>query len=116
MAIITEIHVAYTFQYNPIKKIVKIYQKLNENKLDNGYLNFSKIKFKITSIDVDNKAANFFQQLLTSFTFNVRFNNLHTSISLKKKITLMVKKLCKKNKCKFKIDFHVNRGFPYKTE
>ena len=40
--------------------------------------------------------------------FNIRFNNIHTSSSLKKKINLIVKNLSKKNKCKFKIDFHVS--------
>ena len=40
--------------------------------------------------------------------FNIRYNNLHTSSSLKKKINVIVKKFSKKNKCKYKIDFIPN--------
>ena len=38
----------------------------------------------------------------------IRYNNLHTSSSLKKKISFIVKKMCKKSKCNFKIDYMVN--------
>ena len=63
--------------------------------------------FKITSINVDNTATNVIPANARA-QFNVRFNNLHTSGSLKKKINSIVKNLCKKNKCKFKINFHIN--------
>ena len=39
---------------------------------------------------------------------NIRFNNLHTSSSLKKKVSSTVKKISKKNKCNYKIDYMVN--------
>ena len=62
---------------------------------------------EITSINVDNNATNVIPATARA-QFNVRFNNLHTSSSLKKKISSIVRNLAKKNKCKFKIDFHVS--------
>ena len=85
----------------------KRFKKLNEHKLDKGNKNFQPSNLEITSINVDNAATNVIPANARA-QFNVRFNNLHTSGSLKKKINSIVKNLCKKNKCKFKIDFHVN--------
>ena len=56
---------------------------------------------------MDNKAHNVIPARARA-RFNIRYNNLHTSSSLKKKINLIVKKICKKNKCKYKIDFIAN--------
>ena len=41
-------------------------------------------------------------------TFNIRFNNKHSSKSLKKKINIFLIKINKKNKSKFKIDYRVS--------
>ena len=101
-------HVAYPhLSNNPINTLVKICKKLNEHKLDNGNKNFQPSNLEITSINVDNAATNVIPANARA-QFNVRFNNLHTSSSLKKKINSIVKNLCKKNKCKFKVDFHIN--------
>ncbi len=101
-------HVAYPhLSNNPINTLVKICKKLNENKLDKGNKNFQPSNLEFTSINVDNKATNVIPAMAKA-QFNVRFNNLHTSSSLKKKINSIVKNLSKKNKCKFKIDFHVS--------
>ena len=101
-------HVAYPhLSNNPINTLVKVCKKLNEHKLDKGNKNFQPSNLEITSINVDNAATNVIPAKARA-QFNVRFNNLHTSSSLKKKINSIVKNLCKKNKCKFKIDFHVN--------
>ena len=40
--------------------------------------------------------------------FNIRYNNFHTAGSLRKKINQIIKSLCKKNKCKFKIEYIAN--------
>ena len=40
--------------------------------------------------------------------FNIRFNNLQTTSSLRKKISRIVSATCKKNKCKFKLEFIAN--------
>ena len=101
-------HVAYPhLSNNPINTLVKICKKLNEQKLDKGNKNFQPSNLEFTSINVDNKATNVIPAMAKA-QFNVRFNNLHTSSSLKKKINSIVKNLSKKNKCKFKIDFHVS--------
>ena len=101
-------HVAYPhLSNNPISTLVKICKKLNEQKLDKGNKNFQPSNLEFTSINVDNKATNVIPAAAKA-QFNIRFNNFHTSNSLKKKINSVVKNLSKKNKCKFKIDFHVS--------
>jgi len=101
-------HVAYPhLSNNPINTLVKICKKLKEKKLDKGNKNFQPSNLEFTSINVDNKATNVIPARAKA-QFNIRFNNIHTSSSLKKKINSIVKSLSKKNKCKFKIDFHVN--------
>ena len=101
-------HVAYPYlSNNPINTLVKICKKLKEKKLDKGNKNFQPSNLEFTSINVDNNATNVIPATARA-QFNVRFNNIHTSSSLKKKINSIVKNLCKKNKCKFKIDFHVS--------
>ena len=101
-------HVAYPhLSNNPINTLVKICKQLNEHKFDKGNKNFQPSNLEITSINVDNTATNVIPASAKA-QFNVRFNNLHTSSSLKKKINSIVKNLSKKNKCKFKIDYHVS--------
>ena len=101
-------HVAYPhLSNNPINTLIKICKKLNEQKLDKGNKNFQPSNLEFTSINVDNKATNVIPATAEA-KFNVRFNNLHTSSSLKSKISSIVKSLSKKNKCKFKIHFHVS--------
>jgi succinyl-diaminopimelate desuccinylase len=78
-------HVAYPhLSNNPINTLVKICKKLNEKKLDKGNKNFQPSNLEFTSINVDNKAANVIPASAKAH-FNIRFNNLHTSNSLKKK-------------------------------
>ena len=43
-----------------------------------------------------------------SASFNIRFNNKHTSYKLKNKINKIIKKICNKNKSKFKIEYNVS--------
>jgi len=101
-------HVAYPhLSNNPINTLVKICKKLNEHKLDRGNKNFQPSNLEITSINVDNTATNVIPASAKA-QFNVRFNNFHTSNSVKKKINSIVKKVSKQNKCKFKIGFHVS--------
>ena len=60
-----------------------------------------------TSIDVDNKAHNVIP-VKAKAQFNIRYNNFHTANTLKKKVNKIVKYLCKKNKCSFKIEYLAN--------
>ena len=62
---------------------------------------------EFTSINVDNKAHNVIPARARA-QFNIRYNNLHTSRTLKKKVSLIVKKMSKKNKCSYKIDYMAN--------
>ena len=101
-------HVAYPHLLNnPINTLVSICKKLNEKKLDNGNKNFQPSNLEFTSIDVDNKAHNVIPAKAKA-QFNIRYNNFHTANTLKKKINKIVKKLCKKNKCTFKIEYIAN--------
>ncbi len=101
-------HIAYPhLSNNPINTMVAICKKLKQNKLDKGNKNFQPSNLEFTSIDVDNKAHNVIPARAKA-NFNIRFNNLNTSSSLKRKINSIVKKISKKNKCKYKIDYTVN--------
>ena len=104
----TQGHIAYPhLSNNPINTLVTICKKLKERKLDKGNKNFQPSNLEFTSINVDNKAHNVIPARARA-QFNIRYNNLHTSSSLKKKINVIVKKLSKKNKCKYKINFIPN--------
>ena len=101
-------HVAYPhLSNNPINALVNICKKLKEKKLDTGNKNFQPSNLEFTSIDVDNKAHNVIPARAKA-QFNIRYNNHHNSVTLKRKINLVVRNICKKNNCKFKIDFTVN--------
>ena len=104
----TQGHIAYPhLSNNPISTLVTICKKLKEKKLDKGNKNFQPSNLEFTSINVDNKAHNVIPARARA-QFNIRYNNLHTSSSLIKKINLIVRQICKKNKCKYKIDFIKN--------
>ena len=101
-------HVAYPHLLNnPINTLINICKKLKEKKLDNGNKNFQPSNLEFTSINVNNKAYNVIPGSAKA-NFNIRYNNYHTSASLKRKVSKIVRDLCKKNKCKFKIEFFVN--------
>ena len=101
-------HVAYPHLINnPINTIVKVCKKLKETKLDRGNKNFQPSNLEFTGIYVDNKAHNVIPAK-ASAQFNIRYNNYHTAGSLKKKVKLIVKNLCKKNRCKFRLKFIAN--------
>ena len=101
-------HVAYPHLLNnPINTLVNICKTLKKRKLDKGNKNFQPSNLEFTSINVDNKAHNVIPAKARA-QFNIRYNNYHTANSLKKKINLIVKKLCKKSKCKYNIDYLAN--------
>ena len=101
-------HIAYPhLSNNPINTLVAICKKLKEKKLDKGNKNFQPSNLEFTSINVNNKAHNVIPARAKA-QFNIRYNNLHTSNSLKKKVSQIVKNLSKKNRCKFKINYMVN--------
>ena len=98
-------HVAYPhLSKNPITSLIAICDKLKEKPLDKGNKHFQPSNLEFTGIHVDNKTHNVIPARAKTL-FNIRYNNFHTAISLKKKINHIVKSVCKKNKVKFKIEF-----------
>jgi succinyl-diaminopimelate desuccinylase len=103
----TQGHVAYPhLSENPINSLIAICKKLKEKPLDKGNKHFQASNLEFTAINVDNKAHNVIPARAKT-QFNIRYNNYHTSVSLKKKITSIVRSICRENKTKFKIDFLV---------
>ena len=101
-------HVAYPqYANNPSNTIIKILKKLNEINFDKGTKNFQSTNLEITKINIDNFADNVIPGSAQA-TFNIRFNNKHTSNSLKKKLNIIFKNISKKNKSKFKIKYTVS--------
>ena len=101
-------HVAYPhLSNNPINTLVNICKKLKQKKLDKGNKNFQPSNLEFTAINVENKAHNVIPAR-ASAQFNIRYNNFYTADKLKRKISLVVKNICKINRCKFKIKFIAN--------
>ena len=101
-------HVAYNDKaINPSTCIIDTLKNLKNMKLDSGSKNFQPSNLEITKINIDNKADNVIPDEANA-TFNVRFNDKHTSNSLKRKIINCTKGICKKYKCNFKIKFIVS--------
>ena len=101
-------HVAYPQSTNtPATTLVQILNELKEIKFDKGTKNFQPSNLEITKININNTADNVIPGLADA-TFNIRFNNKHSSISIKKKINKIIKKICIKNKSKYKITYNVS--------
>jgi len=91
-------HVAYPQRANnPSTALVKILKELKEIKFDNGTKDFQPTNLEITKINIDNFADNVIPGLANA-KFNIRFNNKHTSSSIKKKIDIIIKKISNKKK------------------
>ena len=104
----TQGHVAYPHSANnPADVMVKILKKIKEIKLDNGTKNFQASNLEITQINIDNYADNIIPGSANA-AFNIRFNNKHSSNSLKKKLNVIFKSITKKAKCKFNISYQTS--------
>ena len=101
-------HVAYPQRANnPSTALVQILKELKEIKFDKGTKDFQPTNLEITKININNSADNVIPGLANA-TFNIRFNNKHSSNSLKKKINKIIQKICKKNKSNFKMEYNVS--------
>ena len=101
-------HVAYPQKANnPSTIIVKILKELKEIKFDKGTKNFQPTNLEVTKINIENTADNIIPSTAEA-TFNIRFNNIHSSKSIKKKLNKIFKKINKKHKSKFKIEYKVS--------
>jgi len=104
----TQGHVAYpNSANNPADIMVKILKKIKEIKFDNGTKNFQASNLEITKIDIDNHADNVIPGSANA-VFNIRFNNKHSSNSLKQKLNTIFKSITKRAKCKFNISYQVS--------
>ncbi len=104
----TQGHVAYPDQANnPAPIMAKILNQIENIKLDNGTKNFQPSNLEIVKFNINNFADNVIPAQATA-TFNIRFNNKHSSTSLKKKLNKVFQKVCKKSKCSFKILYVVS--------
>ena len=104
----TQGHVAYPHRANnPSNSMVKILKKLKEIKFDKGTKNFQPSNLEITKINIDNHADNVIPGSAEA-VFNIRFNNRHSSSSLKRKLNSIFKSITKKTKCRFEIKYEVS--------
>ncbi len=104
----TQGHVAYPHRANnPSSVLIKILQKIKEMKLDMGTKNFQPSNLEITKINIDNHADNVIPGSAQA-VFNIRFNNKHSSNSLKRKLNTIFKSITKKAKCKFNIKYEIS--------
>ena len=101
-------HVAYPHRANnPSTTIVKILNEIKKLKFDKGNKNFQPTNLEVTKINVDNRADNIIPAKAEA-TFNIRFNNKHSSISIKRRLNNIFKKISIKNKSKYKIEYKVS--------
>tara|TARA_Y100000389_G_scaffold156985_1_gene158010 strand:+ start:856 stop:2013 length:1158 start_codon:yes stop_codon:yes gene_type:complete len=101
-------HVAYPQRANnPSTTIVKILNELKNIKFDSGTKDFQPTNLEVTKININNSADNVIPGKAEA-TFNIRFNNKHSSSSLKKRLNTILKINNKKNKSKFKIEYRVS--------
>ena len=101
-------HVAYPHRANnPSTTLIKILNELKNIKFDKGTKNFQPSNLEVTKINIDNNADNVIPRMAQA-TFNIRYNDKHSSESLKKKLNKVFIKISKKNKSKFKIEYRVS--------
>ena len=101
-------HVAYPDRANnPSTAIISILNEIKKIKFDKGTKNFQPTNLEVTKININNTADNVIPQSAQA-AFNVRFNNKHSSNSIKKRLNKIIKKVSKKNKSKYKINYRVS--------
>ena len=104
----TQGHVAYPHRANnPSNTLVKILSALKKIKFDKGTKNFQPTNLEITKINIENTADNVIPGEANA-TFNIRFNNKHSSSSLKAKLNNIFNKITNQNKSKFNIEYSVS--------
>jgi len=90
-------HVAYPhLADNPITRMVKILNALDENALDEGSEFFQPSNLEVTTIDVKNPTGNVIPAMAEA-SFNIRFNNKHKSQSLIQWIDGICDSLCEED-------------------
>jgi len=104
----TQGHVAYPNQANNSAPVItKILDQINNIKLDKGTKNFQPSNLEVVKINIENTADNVIPAEATA-TFNIRFNNKHSSASLKRKLNKIFSNICRRSRCSFKISYMVS--------
>ena len=101
-------HVAYPHRaINPSTTIVKILNELKNIRFDKGTKDFQPTNLEVTQININNSADNVIPRTAEA-TFNIRFNNKHSSNSIKRRLNKIFNKISKKNRSKYKIEYKVS--------
>ena len=101
-------HVAYPNRANnPSTTIVEILKEIKEIRFDKGTKDFQPTNLEVIKININNKADNVIPAIAEA-TFNIRFNNTHSSASIKKRLNKIFSKICKKNRARYKVDYRVS--------
>ncbi|MDC0855464.1 succinyl-diaminopimelate desuccinylase [Candidatus Pelagibacter sp.] len=101
-------HVSYPhLGNNPATTLIKILKELKDIKFDKGTKDFQPTNLEVTKININNIADNVIPGVAKA-AFNIRFNNKHSSSSLKNRLNKIFKKVVKKDKSNFKIEYRVS--------
>jgi succinyl-diaminopimelate desuccinylase len=101
-------HVAYPHRAkNPSTIIVNVLKELKDIKFDEGTKDFQPTNLEVTRININNSADNVIPGSAEA-TFNIRFNNIHSSSSIKKKLNKIFRKISKKSKSNYKVEYRVS--------
>ncbi len=101
-------HVAYPhIANNPSTIIINILKKIKDIKFDKGTKDFQPTNLEVTKININNTADNVIPAAAEAI-FNIRFNNKHSSSSIKKRLNKIFNNMSKKNKSNFKIEYRVS--------
>ena len=97
-------HVAYPHRgNNPSTSLVKILNEIKNLKFDKGNKHFQPTNLEVTKITIDNCADNIIPETAEA-SFNIRFNNIHSSSSLKKNLIKFLKRYVKKINLNMKLN------------
>jgi succinyl-diaminopimelate desuccinylase len=101
-------HVAYPHRAkNPSTIMVNVLKKLKDIKFDKGTKDFQPTNLEVTRININNNADNVIPGSAEA-TFNIRFNNIHSSNSIKKRLNKIFRKISKKSKSNYKVEYRVS--------
>ena len=85
-------HVAYQHRgNNPSTTLVQILKEIKDIKFDKGNKHFQPTNLEVTKINIKNDADNIIPGSAEA-TFNIRFNNRHSSNSIKRRLNKIFKK------------------------
>ena len=101
-------HVAYPHRAkNPSTIIVNVLKELKDIKFDKGTKDFQPTNLEVTRININNSADNVIPGSAEA-TFNIRFNNIHSSNSIKKRLNKIFRKISKKSKSNYNVEYRVS--------